>query len=65
MVTKAGAGDLTCGDAGKDGPNELGKRYQCATCEATMLCIKAGTGIVCCDGAPVPLLAAKTLPSSD
>ncbi|MDA0797798.1 MAG: desulfoferrodoxin [Chloroflexi bacterium] len=65
MVTKAGAGDLSCTDAGQDGPNQLGKRYQCATCEATLLCTKAGTGIVCCDGAPMALLAAKTLPSSD
>jgi hypothetical protein len=65
MVTKAGAGDLTCEDVGLDGPNQLGKRYQCATCEATLLCTKAGTGVVWCDGAPMPLLAAKTLPSSD
>ena len=65
MVTKAGAGDLTCVAAVDGGPNALGKRYTCGTCGATVLCIKAGTGVVTCDGAPMGLLAAKALPSSD
>jgi len=65
MVTKAGAGDVSCANAGADGANRLGKRYKCAACEATLLCTKAGTGVICCDGVPMALLAAKALPSSD
>ena len=65
MVTKAGAGDVSCANAGADGANQLGKRYKCAACEATLLCTKAGTGVICCDGVPMDLLAAKALPSSD
>jgi hypothetical protein len=65
MVTKAGAGDVSCANSGTDGPNLLGKRYKCAACEATLLCTKAGTGVICCDGVPMDILAAKALPSSD
>jgi len=65
MVTKAGSGDLTCADAGEVGPNALGKRYTCGVCDATVLCTKPGTGVVCCDGAPMEILAATALPSSD
>ena len=65
MVTKAGSGDLACVPAGEGGPNQLGKRYTCGTCGATLLCVKAGSGVVTCDGAPMELLAAKALPSSD
>lgn len=65
MVTKAGIGDISCVDAGVNGPNQLGKRYQCSVCEATLLCTKAGTAEICCDGVPMELLAAKALPSSD
>ena len=65
MVTKAGSGDLSCADAGDAGASKLGKRYTCGTCGATLLCTKAGTGVICCDGAPMELLAAKALPSSD
>ena len=65
MVTKAGSGDLTCTGVGEAGANQLGKRYTCGVCGATVLCTKPGTGVVCCDDAPMDILAAKALPSSD
>ena len=45
--------------------NQLGKRYQCATCEATVLVTKAGDGALSCHGAPMEIAQAKPLPSSD
>ena len=65
MVTKSGSGDLTCVPAGDGEASLLGKRYQCGSCDATVLCTKAGTAMVHCDGAPMVILAAKSLPSSD
>jgi hypothetical protein len=65
MVTKTGSGDLSCIAAGDTKATLLGKRYQCADCEATVLCTKAAAAVICCDGVPMTLLAAKSLPSSD
>jgi hypothetical protein len=65
MVTKAGAGDLSCVEASGDDANLLGKRYHCAQCGAMVLCTKAGPGKVSCDSVPMDILTAKTLPSSD
>ena len=65
MVTKAGSGDLSCSPDEEAATNLLGKRYQCAECGATVLCTKAGSATIRCDGVPMPLLAAKSLPSSD
>jgi hypothetical protein len=65
MVTKAGSGDLSCIPADVGEVSQLGKRYTCADCGAMVLCTKAGTGRCACDGAPMELLAAKALPSSD
>ena len=65
MVTKAGSGDLSCTAAGDTEATLLGKRYQCADCEATVLCTKPAAAVICCDGVPMALLAAKSLPSSD
>ena len=65
MVTKAGPGDLSCAPAEAGAANQLGKRYRCAACGATVLCTKASATAACCDGVPMPLLAAKSLPSSD
>ena len=65
MVTRGGDGELSCVAAGEGEANLLGKRYQDAKTSVTVLCIRAGTSRVCCDGAPMELLAAKTLPSSD
>jgi hypothetical protein len=45
--------------------NQLGKRFQCETCNTEVLCIKAGDGeVMCCDG-PMKLLQPKVLPSAD
>ncbi len=65
MVTRGGDGELSCVVAGEGEANLLGKRYQDAKTGVTVLCIRAGTSRVCCNGAPMELLAAKTLPSSD
>ena len=65
MVTKAGAGDLSCAPAQDGDTSALGKRYQCAECGATVLCTKAAAVGIRCDGEPMAILAAKSLPSSD
>ena len=65
MVTRGGDGELSCVAAGEDEADRLGKRYQDAKTGVTVLCIRAGGSRACCDGAPMKLLAAKTLPSSD
>ena len=46
-------------------PNNLGKRYTCDECEATVLVTKAGDGTLECHGKAMELLHAKPLPSSD
>ncbi len=43
----------------------LGKRYECATCEATVLVTKAGDGALECHGLAMVVAEAKPLPSSD
>ena len=45
--------------------NLLGKRYQCAVCEATVLVTKAGDGELVCHGEAMAVAQAKPLPSSD
>lgn len=46
--------------------NQLGKRYQCDVCGATVLCTKAGDGTVkCCEGKDMALQQPRQLPSSD
>ena len=65
MITKAGDGDLSCAPPSDGGATLLGKRYSCAACGATVLCTKAADVAVCCDGVPMEILAAKSLPSSD
>ena len=45
--------------------NQLGKRYQCAECEATVLITKAGDGELSCHGQVMEIAQAKPLPSSD
>ena len=45
--------------------NQLGKRYVCATCDATVLVTKAGEGTLECHGAPMEIATPKPLPSSD
>ena len=55
-------------------PNQMGKRYTCAVCEATVLVTKAGDGELSCHGAghgdrpgqaaPVLRLTATHTPSS-
>ena len=45
--------------------NQLGKRYHCPECEATVLVTKAGDGALECHGQPMEVAQAKPLPSSD
>jgi hypothetical protein len=45
--------------------NQMGKRYTCSECEATVLVTKAGEGTLNCHGKPMELASAKPLPSSD
>ena len=65
MVTKGGDGDLSCVEAAEGKADQLGKRYQDEATGVTVLCIRAGRSSVRCNGTPMALLAAKTLPSSD
>ena len=45
--------------------NELGKRYNCATCGSSVLCTKGGEGVILCCEADMELQEARKLPSSD
>ena len=45
--------------------NQMGKRYTCSVCEATVLVTKAGDGEVNCHGQAMEVAQAKPLPSSD
>jgi len=45
--------------------NQVGKRYTCSTCDLEVICVKPGQGRFECHGAPMELLTAKPLPSSD
>lgn len=42
-----------------------GKRYQCSSCGAQLLCTKPGTGQLVCCGAPMEELDPKPMPSAD
>jgi hypothetical protein len=46
-------------------PNQMGKRYTCAECEATVLVTKAGDGELSCHGEAMEIAQAKPHPSSD
>ncbi|MET0421423.1 MAG: desulfoferrodoxin [Acidimicrobiia bacterium] len=45
--------------------NQMGKRYTCSVCEATVLVTKAADGELVCHDQPMELASAKPLPSSD
>ncbi len=45
--------------------NQLGKRYRCSVCEASVLCVKAGSGEITCHGKLMELQTPRKLPSSD
>lgn len=45
--------------------NQVGKRYRCAECDTQIICVKPGAGRFACHDAPMELLTAKPLPSSD
>lgn len=45
--------------------NLTGKRYRCAVCSTLVMCVKAGAGTLHCHGAPMDVVTAKPLPSSD
>ena len=52
-------------DGGPLMANQLGKRYVCGTCEATVLVTKAGDGTLECHDSPMEIATPKPLPSSD
>jgi hypothetical protein len=45
--------------------NQVGKRYRCGICGSEVMCVKPGAGRFHCHAAPMELLTAKPLPSSD
>lgn len=45
--------------------NQMGKRYRCEACGTEVMCVKGGSGRFHCHAAPMELLTAKPLPSSD
>jgi len=45
--------------------NQLGKRYQCAKCGSSVLCTKAGQGVIHCCEVEMELQQPRKLPSSD
>ena len=45
--------------------NQLGRRDDCDTCGTTVLCTKAGEGIIKCHKADMELQQPRKLPSSD
>ena len=45
--------------------NQVGKRYECSHCGTQLMCVKSGPGHFECHDAPMSLVGAKPLPSSD
>lgn len=45
--------------------NQLGKRFECTTCGAELLCTKAGEGTVMCCDQPMELKKPAALPTAD
>ena len=45
--------------------NQLGRRYRCEECGTTVLCTKAGEGIVQCHDKDMEVQEPRKLPSSD
>ena len=45
--------------------NQMGKRYTCSVCEATVLVTKAGDGELSATAQAMEIAQAKPLPSSD
>ena len=45
--------------------NQLGRRYECSVCGSTVLCTKAGDGVVQCHDMDMELQQPRKLPSSD
>ena len=43
-------------------PNQMGKRYTCAECEATVLVTKAGDGELSCHGVAMEIAQAEAAP---
>jgi streptomycin 6-kinase len=65
LVTRAGEGSLSFGASQDGAALVLGRRFSCATCGTTVLCIKAGEATAICCGAAMQQVEAKPLPSSD
>ncbi len=45
--------------------NQLGRRYQCEVCGSTVLCTKAGEGVIQCHEKEMTVQQPRKLPSSD
>ncbi|MCH8186608.1 MAG: desulfoferrodoxin [Chloroflexi bacterium] len=45
--------------------NQLGRRYQCEVCGSTVLCTKAGEGVIQCHDKEMTVQQPRKLPSSD
>ena len=65
MITKGGDGELSCVAAADGDADQLGKRYQDQASGVMVLCTKAGSSHIQCNGTRMDMLAPKTLPSSD
>ena len=44
---------------------QIGKRYQCATCETTVMCLRPGAGEFTCCGEVMGEMQMEQLPSGD
>lgn len=65
MVPAGSPGGDAAPDPDLSGGTLLGKRYADDASGLEVLCTKAGAGTLTLDGTPLPLKAAKPLPSSD
>lgn len=52
-------------DNPQDAANQVGKRYVCESCGSEIMCVKRGVGRFHCHGAPMAVVTARPLPSSD
>ncbi len=52
-------------EANRNMANQLGRRYQCEVCGSTVLCTKAGEGVIQCHEKEMAVQQPRKLPSSD
>lgn len=65
IVTKGGAGELSCSHREADPPMLIGKRYRCAACATEGLVTRVGPGEPVCCGEPMTLSKPKETKSAD